>query len=148
MLQVQQTLQVIGRQGGGQPGQQGGRGGDQAAIIVGRAERGGQVQAAGGSGRDLVHGGGVADVDAQAAQVVGKLVGKGLEAAGVGAQAGGAGLDARPHPGHVDLAGVALAELADHQRLPHQLVDAVAGPFAHPGVDGVLLKRLPVVRQL
>src|SRR5690606_29824701 len=35
----------------------------------------------------------------------------------------------------------------DHEWLPHQLVDLVTGPFAHPFIDGIFFQPLPVVGQ-
>ena len=77
-----------------------------------------------------------------------KLVCKDLETAPEGAQARGADVQARPHPGHAYLVVPVFAELADHHRLPHAFVDFVSGIFAHPGIGSGFLKRAPVLGQL
>jgi len=76
-----------------------------------------------------------------------KFVGKDLETAPKGPQARGAGVQPRPHPGHIDLIMPVFTKFANHHRLPHAFVDFVAGIFAHPGIGGGLFERAPVIGQ-
>jgi len=82
------------------------------------------------------------DLHAALAQMVGQPVTEGLEATFEGPQARGAGFQARPHPGHINLAHM-VAKLAFHQRLEHAFVERSAIPAAHPIHSGVLFQRLP-----
>ena len=146
-LKLEQTFQVAFGQGGSQVSQAGGRGGHQNALedLAGGSRLDlDQNSAALGLGRDGADAGRIAQVHTHPAQPLGEQVGKMLEAALEGAQARGARLDAGPHPGHVDLLIVLLAELAEHERLPHQAVDLLPGPLAHPGIHSHFLELAPV----
>src|SRR5512143_3956690 len=87
-----------------------------------------------------------ANLHSHFAQALGKEVCKTLEAALKGAEAGGARLDAGPHPSHVHVLIVG-PELADKERLPHLLIDISPSPFEHPLVGSHLFQRTPVIRQ-
>ena len=77
-------------------------------------------------GRNLAHGG--AEVQRRAALLHGgrQRVEEGLKAADEGAEARGARMQPRPEPGHVHVAIMLLAELADQQRFPQRFVHALA----------------------
>jgi hypothetical protein len=98
-------------------------------------------------GRNLTHGGVEAQRHAALLHGGGQRLEERLKAAHERAQARGARVQARPHPGHVDV-GIVLAELAHQQRFPQRVVHALAHVLAQPLLGRHLLQRLPVGAQL
>jgi len=142
-LQVQQALQVFAGQVGCKPRHQR-RGGGGQHPVKGFRHPIGQTdfQPALCPRLDVLDGGIQAQVHAALPQGRRKAVGKCLEAAAEGAQAGGARLETRPEPRHVDIL-VVPAKFANQQRLELGGVEPLAVVFAHPRVGGHLFQRLP-----
>ncbi len=96
---------------------------------------------------DALHRALVIDFYPAALQLNSEFIGKSLEATRECAQTRAARMQARPHPSHVNLFGIALAKLAYHHWLPHRFIDLVSGFSAHPGVGGGFFQLTPVIRQ-
>ena len=96
---------------------------------------------------DALHRALVIDFYTAALQLNSEFIGKSLEATCKCAQARAARMQARPHPSHVDLFGIALAKLAYHHWLPHRFIDFIAGFGTHPSFRGGFFQLTPVVRQ-